>query len=144
MLAIYAFARKKVQPFPYVISSVILFTFMYGIRLLDITVGVNTILNLICLIFLAVFFNKMDLFIVVKGAMFTTLVMLVSEAINVVFLQYVFKEKLDEIIKNPYQKSLAGIPGMLMFTAIVLFSYYFWVCKNRRGSANGTTGKQNS
>lgn len=141
ILANYAFAKKKIVLIPYLLSSVILILFTYGVRLLDINFGVHTILNLICLVLVCFYINKIDLFTVVKGSMLATLIMVIVEAINVGFLQLVFKDDLKVIIENPFQKAVAGIPGIIIYGAIILSAYFFFTRKVRNRGENGTISK---
>jgi hypothetical protein len=109
--------------------------------MLDINFGVHTILNLICLILLVVSINKIDLFTAVKGSMFATLAMVFVEAINVGVLQLIFGASLKTIIENPYQKALAGIPGITMYGIIVISTYFYLIRKKAVRGDNGTVGE---
>ncbi len=141
VLAVLAFAKKKIDTLPYILCSVILIIFTYSVRLLQINFGVHTILNLICLIVVSFFINKIDLFTTVKGAMFATLAMFVIEAINVVVLQFAFKDGFNAIIDNPFQKALAGIPGIAIFGIIVVFLYFYRVVRHPLKGNNGTVSE---
>lgn len=141
VLANYAFAKKKVIKYPYFLSSIILIAFTFAVRMLDINFGVPTILNIICLIFLSVYINKIDLFQAVKGSMITTLIMFVVEAINVVFLKIIFNDNLDQVLNNPYQKAIAGIPGIVLFGIIVVLLYLKLTKKEQSRCEDGTAGE---
>ncbi|MDD2393905.1 MAG: hypothetical protein PHV88_07590, partial [Eubacteriales bacterium] len=86
--------------------------------------------------------NKIALFNAVKGAMLTVLMMFAIEGINVAFLQVLFKDDLITIISDPYKKTLAGIPGLILFGVIVITLYYFLAyrySKNKTEEKNGET-----
>jgi len=125
VMAIYAFARRKIEIKPYLISVgvVVLFTFLF--RFMDINFGVHIILNIIVLIIMCVFVCKIDLYATVKGSMITTLIMLAVEVINVILLQVILGEQFLEIVNNPGKKILAGLPGIVLFAIIVINGYYF-------------------
>jgi len=131
VMAIYAFARRKIEIKPYLISVgvVVLFTFLF--RFLDINFGVHIILNIIVLIFMCVFLCKLDLYVVVKGAMITTLIMLAIEVTNVILLQAILKEEFLSIIENPVKKILVGLPGIIMFAIYAISIYYFLAYKKQ-------------
>jgi len=144
ILANFAFAKKKIVWVPFVVSSIILIMFTYGVRFLDINFGVHTILNLICLIFLSVFFIKIDLYTAVKGSMITTLGMFAVEAISVLVLQAIYGDNLAKIIEDPIQKAIAGSPGFFLFGIIIIALYFHMTRKPIKGSKDGTTGEQSS
>ncbi len=141
ILANYAFAKKRIVPIPFLLSSAILILFTYGVRLLDINFGVHTILNLICAVLVCFYINKIDLFTAVKGSMLAMLIMVIVEAINVVILQMIFKDDLKVIIENPFQKAIAGIPGIMLYGVIILLAYFFLTRKVINRGENGTISK---
>jgi len=141
ILANLAYAKKKIIPLPYLVSSILLIIFTYCARLLDINFGVHTILNLICLVSLSVYINKIDLFKAVKGSMFATLIMVFVEAINVVILQFIFKDNLKLIIDDPFKKALAGIPGIMVYGVIIISAYLYFMKINKNRGENGTVSE---
>lgn len=142
VLANYAFAKKRVIKSPYILSSIILIAFTFAIRMLDINFGVPTILNIICLIFLCVYINKIDLFQAVKGSMITTLIMFVVEAVNVVFLKIILSDiRLDQVLNDPYQKAIAGIPGIVLFGVIIVLLYIKLTKKEQSRCEDGTASE---
>ncbi|MHB8963850.1 MAG: hypothetical protein ACYC5K_11935 [Saccharofermentanales bacterium] len=129
ILAVHAFARTRITKGPYVIGSIIFIAFTYVIRLLDINFGVHTVLNLIVIIAICVFINRLVLFNVVKGAMLSVLIMFAIEGVNIAFLQLIYKDDLVNIISDPYRKTLAGIPGIVLFGITAAVLYYFMAYK---------------
>lgn len=142
ILANYAFFKKKIDPLPYVSCSVILGVFIYLVRLIDINFGVHIILNLICLILLSVYVCKIDLFTAVKGSMLMTLLSFIIELINMVILQLIFKDRLEIIMENSYQKALAGLPGIFLFAITSLTLYFYLTRKTRITVGNGQTSTE--
>ena len=120
---------------------VILIVFTYFIRLLDINFGVHTVLNLIVIIGLCVFINKLNLFKVVIGAMLTVLIMFAIEVLNVGLLQVIYGDNLANIIEDPYKKTLAGMPGILFFAVISILLYYFLAYKKSTTKADSKDGE---
>ena len=142
ILSVHALSRTRISTKPFIISSLVFVAFTYLIRLLDINFGVHTVLNLIVIIGLCVHINKLMLFSVVKGAMISILIMFAIEGINVAFLQFLFKDDLVAIVSDPYKKTLAGIPGLILFGVIVITLYYFLAyrySKNKTEEKNGET-----
>ena len=129
VMAIYAFARRKIVLKPYLISVLVVVFFTFIFRFLDINFGVHIVLNIIVLIIMCVFVCKIDLYVVVKGAMITTLLMLAVEVINVILLQAVLGDQFLSIVENPGKKVLAGLPGITLFAVLVISGYYLLVYK---------------
>lgn len=142
ILSVHALSRTRISTKPFIISSLVIIAFTYLIRLLDINFGVHTVLNLIVIIGLCVLINKIALFNAVKGAMLTVLMMFAIEGINVGLLQLIYGEGLSKIIADPYKKTLAGMPGLILFGVIVITLYYFLAyrySKNKTEEKNGET-----
>ncbi len=144
ILANYAFAKTKIVPFPFLFSSVTLILFTYGVRFLPINFGVHTVLNLIGLVLLCIFINKIDLFTAVKGSMFAMLLMVFIEAINVLILQLIFGDGLSAIIEDSFRKALAGTPGFVVYGIIVIVLYFFLTREKKDRGENGTISEQSS
>ena len=132
VMAIYAFARRRIEIIPYLISAgvVVLFTFLF--RFMDINFGVHIILNIFILIIMCVFVCRIDLNVVVKGTMIATLIMLAVEVLNLILLQALLGEQFLEIVKNPGKKILAGLPGIILFAVVVINGYYFLAYKKSK------------
>lgn len=141
ILAVHAFSRTKIDKIPYIISSLIFIAFTYIIRLLNINFGVHTVLNLIVIIGLCVFINRLLLFSVVKGAMLSVLIMFAIEGVNIALLQLVYKDDLVLIIADPYKKTLAGMPGIILFGITVIFLYYIMAYKKNMTKVENTDGE---
>ncbi|MHB1452385.1 MAG: hypothetical protein ACYCYM_00315 [Saccharofermentanales bacterium] len=141
ILAVHAFSRTRIDRIPYTISSLIFISFTYVIRLLDINFGVHTVLNLIVIIGLCVFINRLSLFSVVKGAMLSVLIMFAIEGVNIALLQFVYKDDLVLIIADPYKKTLAGMPGIILFGITVIILYYIMAYKKNMTKVENTDGE---
>jgi hypothetical protein len=142
VLANYAFARKRIIWKPYIITSVLVALITYFIKLLPITFGVPMILSALAMIFLCVFISKIDLFTSVKGAMLTILILIVIETLNFLFLSLILNEsRYNEVVANPYQMLVAGMPGLALFAAVVISTYLYLSKRPKKGRADGTTGK---
>lgn len=141
ILAVHAFSRAKIHKIPYTISSLIFIAFTYIIRLLDINFGVHTVLNLIVIIGLCVSINKLSLFSVTKGAMLSVLIMFAVEVVNIVALQAIFQDRLPAIMEDPYHKTLAGLPGIILFGIIIVVLYYFMAYKDKTVKVENEDGE---
>lgn len=142
VLANHAFARKKIIWKPYIITGVLVAMVTYFIKLLPITFGVPMILSSLCMIFLCVFICKIDLFTSVKGAMLTILILIAIETLNFLFLSLILNEsKYNEVVADPYQMLVAGLPGLALFAVVVISTYLYLSKRPKKGGENGTAGK---
>ena len=95
MLAMYAFANKKLEKKEYLISSLILVLVVYLIRLLPINYGIHTILNIFVLIFLAFNVNKIDLIVSIKASILILMILFLCEGLNLLFIEKFFNENIQ-------------------------------------------------
>jgi uncharacterized membrane protein YagU involved in acid resistance len=144
VLAAYALSRQRVNIPLYVLSSLSLAVVTYSIRLLDISFGVHTVMNIIVLVVLVVVVNKLEWIGAIKGAMIATLCLFVFEMINVFILQIVYGDALMDIVNDPYKKTLAGIPGIVLFALVICILYFFLSVRTKKNGTvenDGTSGK---
>lgn len=122
-LAVYAFSKTKLNIVRYLISSGILCTMVYLIRLLPIERGSDTILNLITIIILATFIDRIDIIQSIKSGIIIMLLQFLCEGINVFILQVIMKMDLNSLFKNPFLKIIYSTPSLLIFGAITILYY---------------------
>ena len=123
MLAMYAFANKKLEKKEYLISSLILVLVVYLIRLLPINYGIHTILNIFVLIFLIFNINKIDLIASIRASILILMILFICEGLNVWFIKYVLHKNLNESFKIPLDRVILGIPSTIIFATIVILYY---------------------
>lgn len=123
-LAVYAFSKTKLNIKRYLVSSAIYCAMVYIIRFLPIQNGADTILNLIVIITLAFFLNKIDTIKSIKAGIIIMLLEYLCEGINVFVLQEM-DIKLNIIFKNPLLKVIYSTPSLLAFGCITIVHYLF-------------------
>lgn len=128
MLAMYAFANKKLVKKEYLTSSLILVAIVYLIRLLPINYGIHTILNIFVLIFLAFNVNKIDLIVSIKASILILVILFLCEGLNLWVIQNVFSTDINHLFDSVFIKTIFGIPSTIMFSLIVI-SYYLIALK---------------
>ena len=131
MLAMYAFANKKLEKKEYLISSLILVLVVYLIRLLPINYGIHTILNIFVLIFLAFNVNKIDLIVSIKASILILMILFLCEGLNLLFIEKFFNENIDYLFENVFTKTILGIPSTIMFMVIVIVTYYYLIASKK-------------
>lgn len=123
VLAMYAFSNKKLDEKKYLISSLTIAIIMYLVRILPISYGVHTILNVFVLIFLTFNVNKIDLIVSIKSSILVLLTLFICESTNIWLVHSVLNCDLDVLFNNPMKKIISGIPSTIMFATIVTSCY---------------------
>lgn len=124
-----AFSNSKISKNKYILSSILLATTIYSIRLLPIHYGVHTILNIIAIVLICIFINEVTPIKAISYSLILSIFLELSEALNLYFIYKIFGENVVDIFENPLKKSISGIPSMIMLIITVLFIFKI---KNRR------------
>lgn len=123
MLAMYALSNIKFEIKKYIISSLLLATYVYCGRMLPINYGVHTILDIFVMIILICSINKADIILAIKASLITTMVLYIFEGIDVLLFSLIFKDKLEEIMSNSTLKVICGLPSLICFGIITIIYY---------------------
>lgn len=140
VLSIYIFTNTKFNRNKYILLSILMTICTYLIRLLPISLGVNTMLSLLILIILFIILGKAEPQAVIKSVIIMAIFLFVSEGINSLILYAMFgMEKAQTFVNDPTSKSLSSIPSTIIFAVIVLVTYF--VLKNRRANKKVKDGE---
>lgn len=123
MLAMYALSNIKFEIKKYIISSLLLATYVYCGRMLPINYGVHTILDIFVMIILICSINKADIILAIKASLITTMVLYIFEGVDVLLFSLIFKDKLEEIMLNSTLKTICGLPSLICFGIITIIYY---------------------
>ncbi|MGO5092881.1 hypothetical protein [Clostridium tepidum] len=126
---IQAFSDSKINKNKYILSSLLLTLTIYSVRLLPIHYGVHTVLNIIAIVLICTFINKVTPIKAISCSLILSIFLALSEALNLFFIYKIFGENVVEIFENPLKKSITGMPSMIILTITVLFIFKI---KNRR------------
>ncbi len=129
VFAIYVFANTKLDFKKYIISSIELAIGTFFIRKLPISYGIHTIINIILLVFICNFFNKINTLECIKGGIFTAIILFFSEAINLFLIQLKVGDNVTSIFRDPVLKTIYGIPSLIIFLLVILLVNFL---KNRK------------
>lgn len=119
MYAMYIFANKKINKKRYVLSSIILAFLMVLISKLPISYGIHSILIVMAIIGLAVIGNELEIIYCTSITIINMIIQFLTEGINVVLIEKVFKVELASAMSSPLEKVLYGSPSLVMFFLIV-------------------------
>lgn len=128
-LGIYAFCVKKLEMRKYIAASmifiVISYVMRYVMRLLPVSFGVHTILNLACLFLLAVFFLRIPALAALRSILAITILLLATELFSVFLItKIVGQAQFDSMMNDNLGKALIALPSSVIFAAIVLAAYF--------------------
>lgn len=140
IFSLYVFSRTEINIKRFMVSSVFFGIIVYLIRLLPIQYGVHTILGLIVLIIIGVQVNKIDIVKSIQASIIGVIIGLISETINILIIQYIFKMDLNYVFNDYKLKVFMGIPSILIFGLVVYLFNFIILKKNKlREILNGKT-----
>lgn len=129
IFAIYVFSKTEINREKYLVTSIAFSIIIYITRMLPINYGVHMILSVLFLLFIIVSYNKIDVINGIKSIIFTYLVQLISEAINVSILNFMNLD-LETLFKDPVSKTILGIPSLVITGSII--STFYIIDKKRK------------
>ncbi len=142
MIALYIFTNTKVTIKKYVILSLILAVITYFTRWFPINLATHTMLVLLALMLIHLAANKGDLNYIIKtivSVIVIALIILISETLDFLLLAQIYgQEKANEILLagDPILRSLAALPSIAIFGAVVLVVYLIKKTKTRKRNGN--------
>ena len=124
IFAAYVFSNKKLNVNRYLISSLLLAVSTFIIRMFPINYGVHTILFIIIQTVILIIISKIDIILAIKSSIITTIGLFIVELLNMLALNFIFKEELEAIMSNIMLKTIYGLPSLGGFAICVLCYYY--------------------
>ncbi|WP_010234106.1 hypothetical protein [Clostridium arbusti] len=121
----YLFANKKICKSRFIIASLIIALITYGVRLLPISFGVNTIINMMIFIVIALYIIKIPINVSIFSIFISVILISLCEWLNAILLINVFK--IDEF-NSSYLKFICNLPSLIMFAIMV---YIIYIIRNR-------------
>lgn len=122
ILGVYILSKVDINKKKYLVTSISFSIITFTVRLLPINYGVHMVLSVLFLLFMVVSYNKIDVVTAIKSIIFIYLIQFISEAINVVIINFMNID-LNSQFKNPIYKSIIGIPSLII-TAIIIGIIY--------------------
>jgi len=123
ILAIYSFSKIRINTKKYIISGLICSVGIFLVRMLPISYGVHTILGMGIAMVLGVSINKIDVIKSIKGILITIIIQFMLEGVNIFIITNILKGDTNKIFSDPIQKTLYGIPSLVIL-AIIIVGYY--------------------
>lgn len=123
ILAIYVFSKTPIDKKKYITTSLISVFILFLVKMLPVTYGVHTIINIGLIIVISVFINKINKIKAIKAALTFTICQFIAEALNLFLIQNVLKQDVEVIFSNPVTKSIYGVPSIII-VFILIVSFY--------------------
>lgn len=122
-LGVYIFSYTEISFKNLILSSLLLTAPLYLIRLLPIQFGVHTFLNLLILILLSVYVNKISTVKAISASLISTIILFICDAASYLLIMLLFKNNLSNILQDPMLKILYSMPSLLLFSIIIFVAY---------------------
>lgn len=124
IFGVYAFNRQRIVIRSYIIGSLLVILVSYLVRLLPISFGVHTIINMLIMFLICIIVLKMPAYKTIQSALLVTVLLLICEMVDVAIMIAIFgKSRFEKMMLVPLQKAMAGIPGTMFFVMIVIVAY---------------------
>ncbi|ACQ53430.1 hypothetical protein WBZ18_17250 [Clostridium botulinum] len=123
IFAVYTFSNTRMNKKNYLLSSFLMLIMIFIIRSLPISYGIHTILSIMVLILLSYIINRIDVIRAVKSTIITIILQLICEGTNIFIIQYILKENMNHIFRDPNLKTIYGIPSLIIFACIIVLRY---------------------
>lgn len=123
IISIYVFSKININNKKCIISSLLYSANAYIIRLLPINYGVHTILSLLFLGVLVVYYNQIDVIKSLRSIIIIFLIQFLAEGVNVLILSAI-NININSFSNNPLMKSILGIPSLLISYLVVVIFYF--------------------
>ncbi|MDY4948122.1 MAG: hypothetical protein SO128_01960 [Clostridium cadaveris] len=131
IFATYALSKTKIDIKRYITASCLLTTCIFIIRMLPISYGVHTILNIIVQAVIIIYINRIEIIDAIKCTITTAISLFILEGLNMLLLTFIFDDQVESIMRDPFLKTLSGLPSLAAF-AIIIITYYFYLKKKDR------------
>lgn len=140
VLGVYTFNKQKLILKDYILTSIAVTIFSYLMKQLPITVGVQTIVNMISVYLLCVIFLKMPPYKTIRSTSLCVVLILMSEmVITSIALQIVGQEKFQIIISDVSQRYYIGLFANIIFATTIIVLYFML---RKKGEKNRSIGAQ--
>lgn len=141
VLGVLVFNRQKVVLKSYIFASLLVIIISYLVRLLPISFGVHTILNMLSLFLICIIVIKIPAYNAIRSALLVTVLLLICEMVDVaLMIQILGQEKFETMMLGTLEKAIIGFPGALFFSLLVILAYFILNNqKKKKGDNNGNT-----
>lgn len=141
IIGIYTFNKQKIQFKKFLACIVITLVAVSLIRLLPISFGIHTLLSMIVLIFLGVYFLGFPIHKTIMSVFLTFIIILILETSSMKMLTLIYGSNgFQSIMDNPITNAVAGFPVSVLLFVIILILYFKLTKQAIRSGDDGKTG----
>lgn len=120
VLGVFTFCHQKIILKKYLLTSIAVTVIFYLVRLLPISFGVHTILDLLFLSAVSIYILKMPIYATIRSILLLTIILLASEMANVALMIGILgQEEFERKMALPLEKAIVGLPGALTFSFLI-------------------------
>ncbi len=142
VLGVHTFNKQKIVLKEYIMTAVIVASVSYIMKFLPITLGVQTIMNMIFMYLFFVTYLKMQPYITIRSTALCVVLILISEMIVTALTVLIFgQEQFRTMINDASTKHYIGSMANIIF-AIIIMLFYFRL--KRKGDYHRSISEQNS
>ncbi len=125
VLGIYTFNKQKLVLREYFITAILVTIVSYIMKFLPITVGVQTIMNMIFTYLVCVVYLKMQPYRTIRSTSLCVVLILVSEMlVTATAVMIIGASQFQIIISDPLQRNYIGALANIVFSMIIALLYY--------------------
>ena len=143
ILGVLVFNKQKIVFKSYMIASCLVTIISCLIKLLPISYGVHTIINMLFLFLICIIVLKMPAYSTTRSALLVTMLLLVFELVNVaVMISILGKEQFESMMLIPSKRAYVGFPASILFAILMTLAYFITnKSKEKKGEINGNISK---
>lgn len=142
-LGVYAFCRKKIMQPHYLISTAMIFAGSVLIHLLSFNLGVPTLFIMMLTVLVSIWYLRFPTNLSIKSGLFITLILLIGEIINILFLNLLLgKEQFTIVMNDDVTKFIYAIPSTII--ALVITLAYYFIAQKRHPAQAGEPSEQDN
>lgn len=138
IFGIYVFNKQKIIFKNYILASVLATFLSYLVRLLPISFGVHTILDIIFLFLIGIIVLKMPAYPTIRSVLLVIVLLIICEMLNyVIMINLLGKEKFNSIMLNPLEKVILGFLASILLILLISLAYLILNNKKKKGGTSG-------
>lgn len=131
ILLIHAFSKQAIDKKKYIMATLVYSILVFSVRMLPISYGIHTMVNLIMLILITSTINKIDIKIGIPSSILTLIFLFICELVNMLIVQDLLHLDIERMFYSVYIKTIYSSLSLVLLAFISIFSYYLLVIKKR-------------
>lgn len=139
VLGIYVFNKQKIVLKKFFIAGILFTIISYFVRLLPISFGVHTILNILFMFLISIIILKIPAYPTIRSVFLIFVLLIFSEMLDIAFLIFIVgKEKYESMLLDPTERAITALPANIMFALLITSAYF--ILNNTKKKKGDTYG----